>query len=65
MTFCARVVELSVTQRSKNSSRGEKTCERTQPAEEKARCFMCLGYRVQWWQLVIGTEVVKDFVLSH
>lgn len=47
MTFCARIVNLSATQRSKeNSSRGEKTCERTQPAEEKARRFMCLGYRV-------------------
>lgn len=48
MTFCARIVNLSATQRNKkNSSHGEKACEGTWPAEERASCFLCLGYRVR------------------
>lgn len=47
MIFCARIVNLSATQRSKkNSSHGEKTCEGTWPAEEKASCSLYMGYRV-------------------
>lgn len=65
MTFCDRIVALSAAQKrsKRHSLHDEKTCERTWPTENKAGCFIHLEYRVmlrvQWWQLVMETEVVK------
>lgn len=70
MKFCDRIVALSAAQREvreRHSLHDEKTCERIWPTEDETGYFIRLEYRVmlrvQWWQLVIGTEVLRVCVL--